>query len=197
MHALDRINERYGNKFTKSDIFTITTLIKKGLCLEIVKDFVNRGKMTVLLRYNNTPMKLVYSKDDNKIITVLPLDVDEYNKYYDIVPDINTKISDNGNYEANVNKVQHNFENGFGNKEFHKEFKLEEQIRNETKFYVRNYPKRLVVLWFKKEDGSICYQVYSRKALQKRLWHFVIDGFQRQDTQLFKNTVLLYAKIYK
>ena len=40
MHALERINERYGNKFTIADINIITTLIKKGLYLEIVKDFV-------------------------------------------------------------------------------------------------------------------------------------------------------------
>ena len=57
MHALERINERYGNKFTFADINIITTLIKRRLCLEIVKDFVNRDKITVLLRYNNTPLK--------------------------------------------------------------------------------------------------------------------------------------------
>lgn len=50
MHALERINERYGNKFTIADINIITTLIKKGLYLELVKDFVNRDKITVLLR---------------------------------------------------------------------------------------------------------------------------------------------------
>lgn len=73
MHALERINERYGNKFTIADINIITTLIKKGLYLELVKDFVNRDKITVLLRYNNTPLKIVYSKENKRIITALPL----------------------------------------------------------------------------------------------------------------------------
>lgn len=197
MHALDRINERYGNKFTMNDINIISTLIKKGLCLELVKDFVNRDKITVLLRYNNTPLKLVYSKDSKRIVTVLPLDVDEYNQYYDLVPEINTDNLYETNYEEEARRVRNKFEAGLGNKEFKREFNLKNSIKNETKFYVKNFSKRYVVLWFKNKDGLIYYQLYSRKALQKRLWHFVIEGFREQDTPLFKNTVLLYAKIYK
>ena len=197
MHALDRINERYGNKFTMNDINIISTLIKKGLCLEIVKDFVNRDKITVLLRYNNIPLKLVYSKDSKRIVTVLPLDVDEYNQYYDLVPEINTDNSYETNYEEEARRVRNKFEASLGNKEFKREFSLEKSIKNENKFYVKNFSKRYVILWFKNKDGLIYYQLYSRKALQKRLWHFVIEGFRQQDTPLFKNTVLLYAKIYK
>ena len=100
----------------------ITTLIKKGLYLEIVKDFVNRDKITVLLRYNNTPLKIVYSKENKRIITALPLDVHEYNMYYDLIPEINTDGILTANYESDVNKVRQKFEAGFCNKEIHRTF---------------------------------------------------------------------------
>ncbi len=150
MHALERINERYGNKFTIADINIITTLIKKGLYLEIVKDFVNRDKITVLLRYNNTPLKIVYSKESKGIITVLPFDVDEYNMYYDLIPEINTDGILAACYESDVNKVRQKFEAGFCNKEIHMAFNLEENIRNKTKFYVRSSSGRFVIYGLKR-----------------------------------------------
>ena len=42
MHALDRLNEQYGANFTKKDLFTI---IKKGLYLEIVNDFLPKTEL--------------------------------------------------------------------------------------------------------------------------------------------------------
>ncbi len=81
--------------------------------MEIVKDFVNRDKITVLLRYNNTPLKIVYSKENKRIITALPLDVDEYNRYYDLIPEINTDGILTANYESDVNKVRQKFKAGF------------------------------------------------------------------------------------
>ena len=91
MHALDRLKERYSCNFTKEDLFTINTLIKKGLYLEVVDNFLPKEVITVLLRYNNIPMKLVYSKKNKLVITALPLDIEEYNSYYALVPEINTK----------------------------------------------------------------------------------------------------------
>lgn len=82
MHALDRLNERYGNRFTIADVNKISVLIKKGLCLEIVNDFVDRDRITVLLRYNKIPLKIIYSKTSKRVVTVLPLDIDEYNEYF-------------------------------------------------------------------------------------------------------------------
>lgn len=197
MHALDRLNERYGCNFTKKDLFTINTLIKKGLYLEIVKDFLPKDRITVLLRYNNIPMKLVYSKECKFVVTALPLDIEEYNIYYDLVPEINTNSDGAMIYEKDVNAVKKNFESQMGDKNFHHILKFEDCIRNGIKFYVRNVSERFVILWYKKDDGLICYQVYSRKTLQKRLWHFVIDGFRKQDSSLLKNSVLLYEKIFK
>lgn len=99
MHALDRINERYGNIFTINDINKISVLIKKGLCLEIVKDFVDRDRITVLIRYNNIPLKTIYSKATKRVLTVLPLDVDEYNEYCRLVPEITTDRAFSLNFE--------------------------------------------------------------------------------------------------
>lgn len=197
MHALDRINERYGNKFTITDINNISTLIKKGLCLEIVQDFVDRDRIIVLLRYNNIPLKLVYSQKSKRVVTALPLDIDEYNEYYNLVPEINTNAPLDANYEKGASIIRNKFETSFNNKEFQRAFVLEDRLKNETKFYVRNYSNRFVILWYKKQDEKICYQLYSKKSLQKRLWHYVINGFRKQDTPLFKNAVLLYVKIYK
>ena len=197
MHALDRLKERYSCNFTKEDLFTINTLIKKGLYLEVVDNFLPKEVITVLLRYNNIPMKLVYSKKNKLVITALPLDIEEYNSYYALVPEINTKSNNALLYQENVNDVRKKFETQRGNKIFHHIFNLKESIKKEIKFYVRNVSEKFVILWYKQDDDSISYQVYSRKALQKKLWHFVIEGFRMQDSSLLKNTVLLYGKIYK
>ena len=197
MHALDRLKERYSCNFTKEDLFTINTLIKKGLYLEVVDNFLPKEVITVLLRYNNIPMKLVYSKKNKLVITALPLDIEEYNSYYALVPEINTKSNNSLLYQENVNDVRKKFETQRGNKIFHHIFNLKESIKKEIKFYVRNVSEKFVILWYKQDDDSISYQVYSRKALQKKLWHFVIEGFRMQDSPLLKNTVLLYGKIYK
>ncbi|MBQ8634899.1 hypothetical protein IJ425_01945 [bacterium] len=50
-HAFNRINERYGNRFTWADIKTLRTLINKGLYLEIVNNFAPKNKKTILLKY--------------------------------------------------------------------------------------------------------------------------------------------------
>ena len=42
---------------------------QKGKYLEIVKDFVNRDKITVLIRYNNIPLKLVYASKQQIIMS--------------------------------------------------------------------------------------------------------------------------------
>ena len=197
MHALDRLKERYSCNFTKENLFTINTLIKKGLYLEVVDNFLPKEVITVLLRYNNIPMKLVYSKKNKLVITALPLDIEEYNSYYALVPEINTKSNNSLLYQESVNEVRKKFETQRGNKIFHHIFNLKESIKKEIKFYVRNVSEKFVILWYKQDDDSISYQVYSRKALQKKLWHFVIEGFRMQDSSLLKNTVLLYGKIYK
>lgn len=48
-HALNRINERYGNRFSIGDINTLCAIIKKGNYLEVVKDLIaNFSKSQVL-----------------------------------------------------------------------------------------------------------------------------------------------------
>lgn len=100
-------------------------------------------------------------------------------------------------YENAAQFVKKKFEAKFQDKKFNCGFNLENKIRNGIKFFVKNYENRFVILWFKCGLEEVSYQLYSRKALQKRLWHMVIEGFRKQDTPLFKNAVLLYAKIYK
>lgn len=195
-HAFERINERYGNRFTMEDINNLCAIIKKGCYLEIVKDFVDRSKITILVRYNNIPLKLVYAPKQKTIVTALPLDVDEFNQYYDLVPNIHSIAPKDETSAEEALRLRAKFINGHRNKEINNGFKLETVIKDDVTFYAKNMSERFVIVWYK-ETNTINYQLYSRKALQKRLWHLVIKGFRERDSKLLTNTALLYAKVFK
>lgn len=88
-HALYRIMQRYGREFTFSDISQMIKAIKKGNCY--VLDPTIEDRIIVLLHYNKAPLKLVYSPGVHRkgcIVTALPLDVDEWNKYASQIPEV-------------------------------------------------------------------------------------------------------------
>lgn len=196
IHALKRINERYGNHFTMEDINILCSLMRKGQYLEIVNDFNPKDKITVLIRYNNIPLKLIYAQKQKAIVTALPLDIDEFNEYFDLVPNINTNSESNEYSEKEVIRLRMKFADAHCNKETYNGYNLEQVIKCDTNFYIKNMSEKFVVVWFKKSD-KIFYQLYSKKALQKRLWHLIIKGFREKDNKLLTNTVSLYAKIFK
>lgn len=195
-HALNRINERYGNRFSMDDIHTLCTILKNGKYLEIVKDFVNRDKITVLIRYNNIPLKLVYAPKNKVIVTALPLDIDEFNLYCDLVPNIHTDSPNNETSEQEALRLRAKFINSHCNKDVVNGYKLEDVIKDDIRFYIKNMSDKFIVIWYKSLN-VIHYQLYSKKVLQKRLWHLVIKGFRERDNKLLANTAQLYAKIFK
>lgn len=195
-HAIERIQERYGKEFTQDDMNILCAILKKGTYLEIVQDFMPKDKITILIRYNNIPLKLVYMPKENKVITALPLDVDEYNDYYDLVPSIDTKAKGNDNNED----IQHYiniFKCKFKDKEFYQNFQLDNYISQNAKIYIKNINSQYIILWCELTKGSINFSLFSKKNLKRKLWHLIIKAFRKNNTIILKNTILLYAKIYK
>lgn len=92
MHALERIFQRYNKDFTWTDVRGIVKAIKEEKCVFL--DAAKDNCITVLVNYDHIPLKLVYScgKDHKGIIvTALPLDVEEWNKYLSQIPFIKRK----------------------------------------------------------------------------------------------------------
>lgn len=88
-HALDRIRQRYGREFNWRDLKNIIEAIKLGNCY--ILDAVGNDRLSCLISYKHCPLKLIYcSGKDNKgyIVTAMPLDVDEWNKYSSQIPEI-------------------------------------------------------------------------------------------------------------
>lgn len=195
IHALNRIQERYGREFTQDDMNILCSILKKGTYLEIVQDFTQQDKITILIRYNNIPLKLVYMPKSNKVITALPLDVDEYNDYYDLVPSIdvkskNTDDNDNINHHINIFKCK------FRDKEFFQNFQLESYITQGAKINPKNVNEQYIILWSEITKGKINFSLFSKKNLRRKLWHLVIKSFRKNNTNVLKETIMLYAKIY-
>ena len=195
-HAMERINQRYGRELTQQEKDILHTILKKQLYLEVVKDFCPADKITVLVRFNKIPLKLIYAPKQNKIITALPLDVDEFNTYSDLVPDVDIKAVQNLEIKAQVENIKIKFEDKFKNKNIFREYVLEERLKSKTTFFVKNPAPRFVIVWFKKTD-NIYYIVYSKAALKKKLWHLIIKSFRENDSNLLIQTNKLYSKIYK
>lgn len=78
-------------------------------------------------------MNLVYSKECKFVVTELPLDIEEYNIYYDLVPEINTNSYGAMIYQEDVNAVNKKLESQKGDKIFQHILKLEDCIRNGIK----------------------------------------------------------------
>lgn len=84
MHALRRVFERYNLELEKQDINTIIGLIKQGQSIHMPElEPWGENNTFHYVRYKKLPIKVLYhrSKGQNqgKIITIYPLDVDEYN----------------------------------------------------------------------------------------------------------------------
>lgn len=85
-HAIQRMLQRYGKDYDFKEINNILYALRHNQYLELSSESPTRK--TVLLKYDNIPMKLVYDMEGNAIITALPLDIDEYNDNADKVPNV-------------------------------------------------------------------------------------------------------------
>lgn len=81
-HSQERAFGRYGKDLSKKDIQNICNLILNNQHIDVgcsdKKDYMKFA----YVKYNHIPYKLLYikSKNEVKIITMYPFDVDEYNR---------------------------------------------------------------------------------------------------------------------
>ena len=85
-HAKERALQRYNTELTDDDIEQMCNIIKQNnhIAVGICED--NKNKKFCYLKYNHIPYKVLYhnnGKSKTKIITIYPLDVDEYNAILD------------------------------------------------------------------------------------------------------------------
>ena len=84
-HALDKALERYNKTLEKQDINTIIGLIKLGRSIPMPHlETYHKNKCFHYVKYKHIPMKVLYLRSKgngtSRIITIYPLDVDEYNE---------------------------------------------------------------------------------------------------------------------
>jgi mRNA deadenylase 3'-5' endonuclease subunit Ccr4 len=76
-HSQERASERYNKEYTKKDIREIEKKLREGEGI-FVREANGEDKDIVYLKYNHIPLKICYNYVDNKVVTILPFDVDEY-----------------------------------------------------------------------------------------------------------------------
>lgn len=85
-HAKDRALERYNQKLSNHDLVQIVNLIKSQQHIPLSCTTDNPNKKFCYVLYHKIPYKVLYhhkakgAKCKTSIITIYPLDVDEYNK---------------------------------------------------------------------------------------------------------------------
>lgn len=85
-HAKERALERYNQKLTTHDLVQIVNLIKSQQHIPLGCTETDANKKFCYVVYNKIPYKVLYhhkakgAKCKTSIITIYPLDVDEYNK---------------------------------------------------------------------------------------------------------------------
>lgn len=94
-HPIARALERYNQEFTKHDIDCIKALIMQGKSISVPELETNsKSRHFHYVKHKKIPIKVLYANSRNgyeaSVLTVYPLDVDEYNrkaeekKIYDI-----------------------------------------------------------------------------------------------------------------
>lgn len=82
-HAILKIEKRYNLELSFNDLENMMKIIQNGESICVGSG--GGGKHFHYVKYNHIPFKVLYKKSkgvktEPKIITVYPLDVDEYNK---------------------------------------------------------------------------------------------------------------------
>lgn len=84
-HALERTQQRYNMELSYNDEENIKAMIRNGRAIHIDEETGDEDKHFAYVVYNNIPIKVLYANWEltsklKCIVTVYPLDVDEYNK---------------------------------------------------------------------------------------------------------------------
>lgn len=84
-HSISRVKERYNMNLSYKDEHNILTMIKNGRALHLNLPTEDENMHFVYVLYKNIPLKILYVEHEDTgkvkgIVTVYPLDVDEYNE---------------------------------------------------------------------------------------------------------------------
>ena len=86
-HARERLQQRYNVELTRKEEKGIINLINKGEFIPLDTDTHAKDRKFAYVKFKNIPIKVLYafSKKGNvtNIVTVFPLDVEEYNNLID------------------------------------------------------------------------------------------------------------------
>lgn len=85
IHSIARALERYNQEYTKHDIDCIKALIMQGKSIPVPELKTNsKSRHFHYVKHKKIPIKVLYANSrngyDSNVITIYPLDVDEYNK---------------------------------------------------------------------------------------------------------------------
>lgn len=84
IHAKERLQQRYNMDITKKDEYAILDLVNKGEFIPLDLDAHEKDRRFAYVKYKNIPIKILYAFNRKgialNIVTVFPLDVDEYNE---------------------------------------------------------------------------------------------------------------------
>lgn len=190
LHALQRLKERYNLNLNFDDLVTIIKAIKNDYGVIIKMSGV---QMTLWVLYGHCPIRLVYDTLSENIVTVLPFDVDEYNKLPKL-ENISSIKEKNRLLDFEKNLLEQKF------KSRHKEEMLKQNLNIITsiieKCHLRIYTKsEKFILIGKKlpETNSIEYAVYNIENLKVRLNKSYKRLLKRKKTKTSK-TVQKYLK---
>jgi len=192
-HAIERLKERYGKDLSAADISKICSSLKKGRYL-VLPDFKTTDKIKILIKYNDIPLKLVYSKSTNRIITALPLDVDEYNDYYGLVPELGTaaKYID---FNSEMKDLLDEFYSKFEDKKFYHYLDIIKEITKGTPLNIEEVSEHFVIVWIEKEDDCIVNEIFSKNSLKRRLRQNIIDLLAKDEIDSIRKILDFYEKL--
>jgi len=78
-HSQERALQRYNKDYSKKDIKEMQKMLKDGNGI-YVREANGDDRDVLYLVYKHIPLKVCYNYVENKIVTILPFDVDEYIK---------------------------------------------------------------------------------------------------------------------
>ena len=83
-HARQRLQQRYNIELNRKDEHAILDLVNKGEFIPLDLDAHEKDRRFAYVKYKNIPIKILYAFSRKgialNIVTVFPLDVDEYNE---------------------------------------------------------------------------------------------------------------------
>lgn len=178
-HAIERINERYNKEINLTDLSKIIGGIKKNRYVFLEKKIIKERK-TVLIKFENVPMKLVIDNKNN-IITALPIDIEEVNKYLYYIPELKNTVNLDSMNNIKV-ELEQDFKKFFPKETiFIQNLSLDLAVEKNILLNIQQTTMNYVILWYKCSDNIIKYSIYARKSLLRRIRNNLLIFIENND----------------